>query len=184
MPCLQNRVMDVLFLKIEQTNMVPTSQLKLIYKNTVPGSLLRKSMVDVTAYRVVDFEKFMQNNEEDERWPHEALIDLVKALGAKKKEEVGVYKLPEANIHKCYYHVHKDGEQCWWKPAKTSLPAYYSLSPIAAKMHDTFATEVVSREILQLRLSPWPDPCLESDCAFRRCIIILVVALEKRSIVR
>ncbi|KAG9524966.1 hypothetical protein KCV07_g1424, partial [Aureobasidium melanogenum] len=111
MPCLQNRAMNALIQKNREAKFVPTLQLKTIYENTLPGSPLRKLVVDLVTYKVGDMDEVMQRND-DNRWPYEALVDLVKALGAKKKEYVGSFRLPEANRHKCYYHVHQDGEQC------------------------------------------------------------------------
>ncbi|KAI4847774.1 hypothetical protein E4T44_04323 [Aureobasidium sp. EXF-8845] len=107
MPSLQNKVMSVLFAKNKKTNVVPTLWLKLTYDNTLPGSPLRSFIVDFTAYKlditIPEFGKL---------WPHEALIDLLKVVGAKSKEDIGSYTLPEANNRKCYYHIHADGEDC------------------------------------------------------------------------
>jgi hypothetical protein len=111
MPCLQNKAMNALIQKNREAKFVPTPQLKTIYENTLPGSPLRKLVVDLVIYKIGDMDEVMQRND-DNRWPYEALVDLVKALGAKKKEYVGSFRLPEANRHKCYYHVHQDGEQC------------------------------------------------------------------------
>ncbi|KAG9657190.1 hypothetical protein KCU64_g5366, partial [Aureobasidium melanogenum] len=112
MPALQNEVMTALQLKYDKTKAAPTSCLKVIYNNTVSGSLLRKFVVDLAAYTVTGMDEFMKINETEKRWTYDALIDLVKTIGAKKKQDVGIYELPEANRHKCYYHVHADGEKC------------------------------------------------------------------------
>ncbi|KAH0161675.1 hypothetical protein KCU67_g6240, partial [Aureobasidium melanogenum] len=112
MPCLQNKAMNALIQKNRDAKFIPTLQLKIIYDNTLPGSPLRKFVLDLVTYKVSDMDASMQKNNKDNRWPYEALVDLVKALGAKKKENVGVYKLPEERKGKCYYHVHNDGERC------------------------------------------------------------------------
>jgi hypothetical protein len=106
MPSLQNRAMSVLIEKGAITLFVPTSCLELIYNNTLPGSVLRKFMVDTAAY-TCDTSELV-----DDSWPREALVDLVKVVGAKKKEEIGDFRLPKANKGRCYYHVHADGENC------------------------------------------------------------------------
>lgn len=112
MPSLQNKVMDVLIRKNEKINIIPTLQLKLVYDNTVAGSPLRKLLVDLTAYKVGNMDRFMQRNDEDSRWPYKALSDLVKTITAKNKEDIGFHLLPEAKRHKCYYHIHAYGEMC------------------------------------------------------------------------
>ncbi|KAI4782740.1 hypothetical protein E4T52_02336 [Aureobasidium sp. EXF-3400] len=110
MPSLQNSVMSILLEKGLKQNFVPTGQLKFIYNNTVPGSLLRKMVVDVAAYEC-SMESLMVRSK-GALWSHEALVDLVLVIGAKKKEDIGRFALPEANKGKCYYHIHADGENC------------------------------------------------------------------------
>jgi hypothetical protein len=110
MPTLQNKAMSTLIEKNTRTDIIPTGQLKYIYENTLPGSTLRKFIVDMVAYKtdMVDIMKIQGGNQ----WSHEALVDLVQVVGAKKKEDFGLYRLPEANEAKCYYHIHLDGENC------------------------------------------------------------------------
>lgn len=110
MPSLQNRVMTTLILKVDKTNIIDTCQMKLVYKNTLPGSPLRRVLVDMAAYRM-DMSICMTSSEA-EYWTHEALVDLVKVLGAKKKEELGRFTLPAVNRGMCYYHVHAVGQNC------------------------------------------------------------------------
>ncbi|KAG9533470.1 hypothetical protein KCU93_g339, partial [Aureobasidium melanogenum] len=90
MPCLQNKAMNALIQKNREAKFIPTLQLKIIYDNTLPGSPLRKFVLNLVTYKVSDMDASMQKNNKDNRWPYEALVDLVKALGAKKKENVGV----------------------------------------------------------------------------------------------
>ncbi|CAD0088398.1 unnamed protein product, partial [Aureobasidium mustum] len=112
MPCLQNVAVDMLMRTHEELNGIPCRLLKMIYKNTVSNSPLRKLMVDLTAYKVLNMDEFMRENDEERFWPYEALTDLVKTMGAKTKEDIGVRRLPEAKRHKCYYHIHAEGEMC------------------------------------------------------------------------
>jgi hypothetical protein len=83
---------------------------KLIYENTLPGSPLRRFIVDFTAYKIDMVH--VTTPQSGQLWSHEALLDLVKVIGAKKKEHMGIYGLPESNKGKCYYHIHADGENC------------------------------------------------------------------------
>jgi hypothetical protein len=110
MPSLQNRVMSVLIEKIAKNDELPTPHLELIYNNTLPGSPLRKLLVDYTAYEG-DMEDVVASDG-GERWPHEALVDLVVVMGAMREEGIGIYLLPHAHQHRCYYHIHPDGENC------------------------------------------------------------------------
>lgn len=110
MPALQNRVMDTLIEKVTVTNSVPTPELKFIYKNTLPGSPLRNFLVDLAAY-TFDLVSVM-TSDESKRWPHEALLDLVKIVAARDKEDIGMRDLPEVNMGRCYYHIHVEGEDC------------------------------------------------------------------------
>jgi hypothetical protein len=112
-PSLQNRVMSALIEKNTKTKTLPTSHLKFIYDNTITGSPLRKIMVDLAAYR--SDVSGMMGFEGGKRWPHEALVDLVKAL-AQKKEGTSKIILPEASRGKCQYHVHAAGENCDTQP--------------------------------------------------------------------
>ncbi|KAH0172450.1 hypothetical protein KCU67_g1728, partial [Aureobasidium melanogenum] len=111
MPALQNKAMSTLIEQNRKLKVIPVHCVKLIYDNTLPGSPLRKIVVDWTAYKT-DMLEFMALEKENPRWTREALVDLVLTMGAKTKEDIGRYALPEGNNGKCYYHVHKDGEQC------------------------------------------------------------------------
>ncbi|KEQ71847.1 hypothetical protein M436DRAFT_50601, partial [Aureobasidium namibiae CBS 147.97] len=110
MPSLQNKVMTTLIEKHTRDNFLPTLQFKLIWNNTLPGSPLRKVMVDLVAYKC-DLGPFL-SMDGGQRWPHEALIELLTVVGAKRKEDIGKRALPESNMGKCHYHIHADGEKC------------------------------------------------------------------------
>jgi hypothetical protein len=110
MPSLQNKAMSVLIEKIGLTSFVPTACLELVYDSTLPGSALRKFLVDTSAYECDPIE--VVDDDKVNFWPREALVDLLRVVGAKKKEEIGDFSLPKANNGKCYYHVHADGEDC------------------------------------------------------------------------
>jgi hypothetical protein len=110
MPSLQNKVMSVLIAKHKKTNVVPMVWVKLIYANTLPGSPLRRFIVDFAAYKV-DM-AIVTGSTSGKRWSHEALLDLLKVVAAKDKKHVGMFVLPAAILDRCYYHIHADGENC------------------------------------------------------------------------
>lgn len=110
MPALQNRVISILMEKYENTDIVTTCLLKLVYKNTLPSSPLRRIMVDLAGY-ALDIVSIMDLGE-GKRWPHEALVDLVKILGTRIEEYRDEPELPEENKCTCYYHIHAAGEDC------------------------------------------------------------------------
>jgi len=109
-PSLQNKSMSTLFEKNRKVGVIPTHCVKLIYNNTLPGSLLRKFIIDLVAYKL-DIERCITHGKGGD-WSHEALLDLVRILGTKEKTYVGNYVLPDANNGKCHYHIHADGENC------------------------------------------------------------------------
>jgi hypothetical protein len=110
MPSLQNKVMSSIMEKHTEFGFIPIYQTKLIYANTLPGSPLRRFITDMVAYRC-DVGALMITHG-SQHWPHEALVDLLRVIGAKKVEEFGRFALPETNKGRCYYHVHANGENC------------------------------------------------------------------------
>jgi hypothetical protein len=114
MPSLQNKVVTAMMKKHADSFSLPYLQMKLIYNNTLPGSLLRKMMTELVAYRC-DM-KILMTPHGSTFWPHEALVDLLRVMGAKKAEDHGKFVLPEANKGRCYYHIHANGENCTPKP--------------------------------------------------------------------
>jgi hypothetical protein len=110
MPSLHNRVMSVLIEKTTVTDQIPTSELELIYSNTLPGSPLRKMIVDMTAYEG-DMVTAV-TSEGGKRWPHEALLDLMTVIGSMRCKGIGKFVLPKSHQEKCFYHIHPDGETC------------------------------------------------------------------------
>jgi hypothetical protein len=113
MPSLQNKVMSSMMKKHTEFGFIPIHQAKLIYANTLPGSPLRRFITDMVAYRC-DVGALMTTHG-SQHWPHEALVDLLRVIRAKKKkkvEEFGRFALPETNKGRCYYHVHTNGGNC------------------------------------------------------------------------
>jgi hypothetical protein len=110
MPSLQNKAMTAVMKRHTESNVIPTFQMKLIYNNTLPGTPLRRFVTDLVAYRC-DMGTWM-TPEGSKQWPHEALADLLRIMGAKRMEEFGRFVLPEANKSRCFYHVHASGENC------------------------------------------------------------------------
>jgi hypothetical protein len=110
MPSLQNKAMTAIMKKHTESGFTPIYQTKLIYANTLSGSPLRRFITDLVAYRC-DVGSLMDSHG-SQHWPHEALVDLLKVMGAKKMEEFGRFVLPETNKGRCYYHVHANGGNC------------------------------------------------------------------------
>lgn len=110
MPALQNKTMSTLIERNNKLSVIPTDCLKLVYDNTLPGSPLRRLFLDLVAYRgnLAD----IMSSTKCQHWPHEALVELVKAFGAKRREDGHNFELPEERKGKCYYHVHKNDERC------------------------------------------------------------------------
>jgi hypothetical protein len=109
-PALQNVVMDAYKERSYKRNVVPLNHLHTIYENTMHGSPLRGFMVDAAAYRF-DMSK-MSRERIIETWPCDALVDLALTLSSKTAEDMSKKGLPVNKRHKCYYHVHDEGESC------------------------------------------------------------------------
>ena len=108
-PALQNQTINVLMKKQIKMQVIPVYQLGQVYQNTLPDSPLRKLFTDWSAYKG-SIQKITAP-ELNDQWPRDALFDLIGALAAKGRDQIGVYKLPEER-GKCHYHVHAEGESC------------------------------------------------------------------------
>lgn len=103
-PFLQNSTMDALIKKNNTERRVPTSHVEKIWEKTLPSSPLRKFILDRTVYKM----KFASFKDYEHHWTREALVDLIEAYTL--KEDTEVLDLPVRD--KCYYHIHKEGEEC------------------------------------------------------------------------
>jgi hypothetical protein len=103
-PSLQNAVMDVLVKKNKADHFLPTNKISNIWENTLYSSPLRNFILDRAVYKldVPNIRRY------EDRWTQEALWDLVEAFA--NKEVTKKNKLPARA--KCYYHIHKEGEEC------------------------------------------------------------------------
>lgn len=110
-PALQNEAMDSILAKNVKEKSIPSFSLKYIYRNTLDGSPLRKVMIDLVTYKG-HLPIMMMSEKATLDWPHEALVDLTVALGAKKPENIGTFATPADKEAKCYYHVHNEEDQC------------------------------------------------------------------------
>jgi hypothetical protein len=110
-PALQNEAMDSILAKNVKEKSIPSFSLKYIYRNTLDGSPLRKVMIDLVTYKG-HLPIMMMSEKATLDWPHEALVDLTVALGAKKPENIGTFAMPADKEAKCYYHVHNEEDQC------------------------------------------------------------------------
>ncbi|KAK3696601.1 hypothetical protein LTR37_017854 [Vermiconidia calcicola] len=107
-PLLQNAALDLFREKIVQKWLVPTSEIRNIYNNTLPGSLLRKFMVEVTAYTGYATVTLAPGTED--WWIHEALCDLLKVLWV--PQPINYSKEDLQKMDMCKYHVHEEGVRC------------------------------------------------------------------------
>jgi hypothetical protein len=103
-PSLQNSAMDAIMKRACVRNTTPTSQVNNIWEHTTPSSPLRKYILERVIYklRVDDFLA------KEHWWTRDALLDLVVAYA--NKEIVNSSEAPLRG--KCYFHVHKNGEEC------------------------------------------------------------------------
>lgn len=106
-PALQNSTMNSIRKKSDMENWVPTDKVKLIWKNTLPSSPLRKFILDQVVYEV-DVDDLMSPGKEL-LWTREALADVARAF-YNKEATAGKHQKPWRG--KCYYHVHNEGECC------------------------------------------------------------------------
>lgn len=109
-PAFQNTAMSSLIQRVDKVKKIPINCLKLIYENTVPGSLLRRFIVERVAYKG-DIPEIM-SSERCQDWPHEALVELVRAFDVEGQEKGNGFALPEEKRDSCYYHTHPDGAKC------------------------------------------------------------------------
>ncbi|CAD0092595.1 unnamed protein product, partial [Aureobasidium mustum] len=106
MPLLQNTAMDA-YIKRAYTlkGTFSAQSIARRYRETFPGSPLRRFLVDWQAH------KSEQSREKLGNWPQEAVVDLAIALFSMKPEHRGINKVPN-DRGKCYYHVHAEGDHC------------------------------------------------------------------------
>ncbi|KAI4684646.1 uncharacterized protein J4E88_004087 [Alternaria novae-zelandiae] len=81
---LCNTAIDLLLQKTHQEWKVPLNQIAYVYENTLPGSALRKYLVDdvVETYRFGDLSDLSQRESELSRYPQEFLANIVVAFMA------------------------------------------------------------------------------------------------------
>ncbi|THY77887.1 hypothetical protein D6C95_09884 [Aureobasidium pullulans] len=104
-PSVQNGAIDLLTHKSYKEKKICTTDLHYIYDNTLPGSPLRKIVLDWVTYRA-DIDKFLAPDMV-ERWSKDMLVDLVKLFYHKETKLA-----PMPTRDRCYYHVHPEGEKC------------------------------------------------------------------------
>lgn len=106
-PALQNAAMNALQAKHEATNLVHTDRATSTYEHTLPGSALRKQLVDWVTYKM-QFPDLLEPGFVDSL-PQEFLRDVV-LTGHKSLALQGTFYMPERE--NCYYHVHTADEHC------------------------------------------------------------------------
>ncbi|KAI5257061.1 hypothetical protein E4T42_01324 [Aureobasidium subglaciale] len=102
-PSLQYIAMDELTKKNNIEEETPTTQIKKFWNRTLPAAPLRKVILDLVVYKAAIDIIFY------ERWPQEALVDLIKTF-YHKEDTAKRHSMPTRD--KCYYHVHNEGQHC------------------------------------------------------------------------
>ncbi|THV99072.1 hypothetical protein D6D27_01159 [Aureobasidium pullulans] len=105
---LQNAAMNALQAKHETTNLVHTDRPTSIYEHTLPGSALRKQLVDWVTYKM-QFSDLLEPGFVDSL-PQEFLTDVLLTGHKQSLALQGTFYMPERE--NCYYHVHAADEHC------------------------------------------------------------------------
>lgn len=112
-PMLQNHVMDAIFIKEESERVLDAYVFKVAYEKTVKGSLLRKALIEILAYRLNHGNDDCTSSMADRRhafYTVEILADLVKELNSARINKVAYGLAPKRD--KCFFHVHGKDEHC------------------------------------------------------------------------
>ncbi|KAM0716544.1 hypothetical protein Q7P37_007989 [Cladosporium fusiforme] len=129
-PLLMNEMINRLKRNIVETWSLPTHSLDLVYENTLPGSLLRRMIIDAMS-KICG--RSMLVHEEFDRWPKEALWDLTTSLVPFPRPAL-MSKEQYNSTDMCPYHVHEDGNRC---PAKGRRLAQENKQKSDDKVGDT-----------------------------------------------
>ena len=106
-PLLQNQVMDEMFAKNLELKLFTFWVVPRVYERTVEGSLLRKAVIEIVAWKV-NFDTFSPSRQ---GWTIEPLSDLVLAIHETRLSKEFVWPgLPKRD--KCFFHVHGKDEHC------------------------------------------------------------------------
>ncbi|KAI4746328.1 hypothetical protein E4T50_03350 [Aureobasidium sp. EXF-12298] len=103
-PSLQNVAMDTIINKVNSDRVIPTNQISKIWEQTLPSSALRKYILERSTYKLSAAE-FLKH---EDYWTREALLGLIETHFNRDVIE----KLTFPARPKCYFHVHKEGEEC------------------------------------------------------------------------
>ena len=105
LPDLQNAVMDAINTKVNDTSIIPTGYLHLIYDNTNTSSPLRRWIIDLSAQRgTVDTWFEPENSEDDlDKYPPLFMKNLAAEMYRLKEDKVRDHDWDELG---CTFHVH------------------------------------------------------------------------------
>ena len=110
MPALCNHAVDGLIKKYEQTNNVIIGSFVHLYKNTLPDSLLRKTVLATYLCTPAQIKTVLEKYPQSLLDCPEFLLDCTRAL---VKETTKYPKNdPRRILDPCRYHRHADGEKC------------------------------------------------------------------------
>ena len=109
MPALCNHAVDGLIKKYEQTNNVIIGSFAHLYKNTLPDSLLRKTVLATYLCTPAQIETVLDKHPQSLLDCPEFLLDYTRAL---VKDTTKYPKNdPRRMLDPCQYHRHADGEK-------------------------------------------------------------------------
>lgn len=100
---LQNHAINLIMRKTIDTWTLPIDALTVAYENTLPGSSLRRLLIDLvrrTSSKILN----------EEQWPKEALLDLLRVVWWHGRRQVGKENLSKWDM--CKYHVHEVNVDC------------------------------------------------------------------------
>lgn len=111
-PLLQNDVIDAMHDKMSVENISPLFIVKTAYDETLPGSCLRRAVVDMLVHRTKLNGQPESSIESSnlKHWTTEALADAMVVMAS--SWESGLPYKSMLKKDRCHYHVHAKGEHC------------------------------------------------------------------------
>ncbi|THZ08703.1 hypothetical protein D6C91_10074 [Aureobasidium pullulans] len=110
-PLLQNNVIDTMHEKVEKDKLAPSTCVALAYENTLPGSCLRRAVVDIVAHRaLLEVQDGACGPQYRQYWTLDASMDMMAAIASAWRSKLIPYTF--LKTERCHYHVHAEGEHC------------------------------------------------------------------------
>lgn len=110
-PLLQNNVVDTMHEKVEKDRLTPSVSIALVYENTLPGSCLRRAVIDILAHRSrLDAQDGVCGPQFRQYWTLDASMDMIATIASAWRSKLIPYTSLKAE--RCHYHVHAEGDRC------------------------------------------------------------------------